>query len=89
MVKEPRVSTIILNWNTWRDTVECLDSLKGIDYQSYDLALVDNGSKDESVAMIKDYLARSGWHEEGMSSDQGSTMLAYVTPTEANLIPSR
>ncbi len=51
----PRVSIIILNWNGWRDTIECLESLYQIDYPNYDVIVVDNGSKDESVEKIKEY----------------------------------
>ena len=49
----PKVSIIILNWNGKDDTVECLESLKKIDYQNYDIILVDNGSTDGSQEIIK------------------------------------
>lgn len=51
----PKVSIIILNWNGWKDTIECLDSLYRIDYPNYDVIVVDNGSTDESIKMIKKY----------------------------------
>jgi GT2 family glycosyltransferase len=50
-----RVSIIILNWNGWEDTVECLESLYQINYPYYDVIVVDNGSQDNSVEMIKNY----------------------------------
>lgn len=53
--KNPRVSIIILNWNGWRDTIECLESLYQITYQNYDAIIVDNGSEDESLEMIREY----------------------------------
>lgn len=53
--KNPRVSIIILNWNGWEDTVECLESLYQITYKNYDLILVDNGSENNSVDRIKEY----------------------------------
>ncbi len=31
----PLVSIIILNWNGWQDTLECLESLYQIDYPNY------------------------------------------------------
>jgi GT2 family glycosyltransferase len=55
----PRVSIIILNWNGWKDTLECMESLRRIDYPSYDIIILDNGSKDDSIQKIKDYLAGS------------------------------
>jgi len=45
----PKVSIIILNWNGWEDTIECLESLYQITYPNYDVIVVDNGSEDESV----------------------------------------
>jgi hypothetical protein len=38
----PRVSVVILNWNGWADTIECLESLYQINYPNYDVVLVDN-----------------------------------------------
>lgn len=51
----PRVPIIILNWNGWRDTVECLESLYRITYPNYDVIIVDNGSQDSSIQKIKEY----------------------------------
>ncbi|MGA2677234.1 MAG: glycosyltransferase family 2 protein [Methanobacterium sp.] len=51
----PKVSIIILNWNKWKDTIECLESLYQINYINYQLIVVDNGSEDESIKKIKDY----------------------------------
>ncbi|CAB50099.1 glycosyltransferase family 2 protein [Pyrococcus abyssi] len=54
-VNAPRVSIIILNWNGWKDTIECLESLYRITYPNYDVIVVDNGSRDDSVQKIKEY----------------------------------
>lgn len=51
----PRVSIIVLNWNNWQDTVECIESLYKISYPNYDVIVIDNGSKNDSVQRIKDY----------------------------------
>lgn len=52
----PKVSIIILNWNGWQDTLECLDSLRKIKYPNYKVLVIDNGSGDESVEKIKNWL---------------------------------
>ncbi len=44
----PKVFIIIVNWNGKEDTIECLESLKGVDYPNYRLIVVDNGSTDGS-----------------------------------------
>ncbi|ASA78491.1 glycosyltransferase family 2 protein [Thermococcus sp. 5-4] len=54
-MEHPRVSIIILNWNSWRDTIECLESVYRIDYPNYDVIVVDNASRDESIQKIKEY----------------------------------
>lgn len=51
----PKIAIIILNWNGWRNTIECLESLYQINYTNYDVIVVDNGSEDESVKKIKEY----------------------------------
>jgi GT2 family glycosyltransferase len=54
-MKTPKVSIIILNWNGWRNTIKCLESIYQISYQNYDVIVVDNCSVDESVERIKAY----------------------------------
>jgi len=48
----PKVSIIVLNWNGRSDTLECLQSLRSVDYVRYDIIVVDNGSEDGSVGAI-------------------------------------
>ncbi len=49
----PRVAIIILNWNGKTDTLECLESLKKLDYPNVDILVVDNGSQDGAVEAIR------------------------------------
>ena len=49
------VAIVILNWNGWKDTIECLESLYQINYPHYRIVLVDNNSSDESLLKIKSY----------------------------------
>ena len=51
----PRVSIIILNWNGWEDTLECLESLYQVNYPNYNVIVIDNGSTNESIKKIKEY----------------------------------
>ncbi len=48
----PAVAIILVNWNNWRDTVECIDSALGLDYPDFHLFVVDNDSQDDSVGHI-------------------------------------
>ena len=47
-LRQPRVSIIILNWNSYEVTLDCLLSLRKIDYPNFEVVLVDNGSADGS-----------------------------------------
>lgn len=49
----PKVFIILLNYNGWEDTIECLESLLAIDYENYQVIIVDNKSTDNSVDEIK------------------------------------
>jgi GT2 family glycosyltransferase len=51
-----RVAIIILNWNGWNDTAECLQSLIAIGYRNYDIIVVDNGSTDDSPRALKEIM---------------------------------
>lgn len=48
----PKVAVVILNWNGWKDTIACLESVFGINCPNYQVILVDNGSTDDSVEHI-------------------------------------
>jgi GT2 family glycosyltransferase len=52
----PCLAVVILNWNGWRDTLECLESI----YRSqppfeWQVVVVDNGSGDQSVEKIQQW----------------------------------
>ena len=53
MAKLPQVAIIVLNWNGLNDTLDCLESLDQLDYQSYKVLVLDNGSTDGSVEAIR------------------------------------
>ena len=48
----PRVCIIILNWNGFEDTIECLESLKKITYPNYEVVVVDNASSGDDVEVL-------------------------------------
>src|SRR5258708_6011548 len=54
-IKMKLVSVIIANWNGQAVLKDCLDSLLKIDYLSWELILVDNGSTDGSENLLFNY----------------------------------
>lgn len=48
---------VILNWNGWSDTINCLKSIeKNSVHHNYTIYLVDNGSKDSEIEEIENYI---------------------------------
>jgi len=50
---QPLISVIIPNWNGAHHLPTCLDSLRRQTYSHFELILVDNGSTDESVPLLR------------------------------------
>ena len=48
------VSVIVLNWNSNEVVFECLDSLLRQSFRSFEIVLVDNGSTDGSLDLIRE-----------------------------------
>ena len=49
----PSLVCIVLNWNGWPDTIQCLASLANQNYPNLQVVVVDNHSTDDSVAQIQ------------------------------------
>lgn len=47
------VYIIVTNWNGWRDTIECLESLFRLQYPNYRIVVCDNDSSDGSLEQIR------------------------------------
>ena len=52
----PKVSIILVNYNGYRDTIECLQSLREITYTNHEVIVIDNASTNESVKEIRDFI---------------------------------
>lgn len=50
-------SAVIVNWNGWRDTIECLESVFRGDLVPDTVVVCDNGSTDGSIERIRDWAA--------------------------------
>lgn len=51
--KIPLLFVVVLNWNAFKDTDECLHSLKKVEYPNLQVVVVDNGSSDDSPEQIR------------------------------------
>ena len=47
-----KVYIILLNYNGWRDTQECLESVLKLDYPNFQIIVVDNQSPNDSMSHL-------------------------------------
>lgn len=50
--RQPMVHIVVLNWNGLADTLKCVASLQALRYENRRIVVVDNGSADDSVAVL-------------------------------------
>ena len=48
----PRIGVVLVNWNSYEDSATCLRSLAAMTYPNAEIVVVDNGSKDHSLAKL-------------------------------------
>lgn len=63
----PLVSIILVNYNGYQDTVDCVKSLEKIDYENFEIIVVDNGSTVTPTEEQRRYLNE---HTSFISSDR-------------------
>lgn len=56
MKNNPSVHIILLNYNGYKDTIDCIKSLQSIEYPNYKIVVVDNKSTNESEKHIKEFI---------------------------------
>ncbi|OAQ54133.1 hypothetical protein HTG_00970 [Natrinema mahii] len=50
---DPSVVALVLNWNNWEDTIQCIRSLKEQEYGDLNIIVIDNGSSDDSLSHLQ------------------------------------
>lgn len=69
-----KVYIIIVNYNGWPDTIECLESVFRNNYRNYQVLVIDNNSLNNSVDYIK------AWAEGSLNVRVGpDNLLRYLT----------
>jgi GT2 family glycosyltransferase len=49
-----KLSVVLVNYRGWRDTIECVGSLRQQDYAPLEIIVVENGSPDDSWERLRD-----------------------------------
>jgi hypothetical protein len=79
-----KTCVILLNWNGWKDTIECLESVFRLDAIELQVVVCDNGSGDGSLAYIRQ------WANGELSAHCASPPLARLSqPPVPKPIPYR
>lgn len=75
---------MLLNWNGEEDTIECLDSLKSLNYPDFEVFLVDNDSCENSVNSILNYLDNDEYYNYVLVEKKH--LDTFVRTDDSNLI---
>jgi GT2 family glycosyltransferase len=67
----------ILNWNSWKDTIECIESVLKSNYKNFQIVVIDNDSQDNSVNYIQKYLSREIFPEISNDNRFKDTVLPF------------
>jgi len=51
-MEEPLIHVVLVNYNGYEDTIECINSLQYGSYVNYKIVIVDNGSTDHSIEKL-------------------------------------
>lgn len=54
----PRVSVVVCSYNGGSTLAGCLESLQRLNYPNYEVIVIDDGSKDNTPGIVKDYNCR-------------------------------
>lgn len=85
--KEPKVSIILLNYNGFEDTIECFESLKNVNYNNFNIVIVDNASPDDSMDKIIYFMQENKFEYVYFSSPNEGTKHTIEKP-KVSLIQS-
>ena len=57
MPANPSIVVVTVNWNLPQETARCVSSILAGDYCPLQVVVVDNGSDDDSVALLRQQFA--------------------------------
>lgn len=80
-----RVGIVLLNWNGWRDTIECLESISHLDYPEFSVFVVDNASTDQSLERLREWSVQQTNISESKTGRSFSTLGSESTVSQSSL----
>lgn len=80
------VSLIVLNWNGKHHLERCLPSLIALDYPTYEIIVVDNGSTDGSIVYVTNAYPTVRLIETGFNLGYAGGMNVGITHSRAEVV---
>lgn len=78
-----KVYIILLNYNGWKDTIECLESVLKSNYENYQIIVVDNDSPNKSM----EYIIKWAEGKQEVIYDKNSQLKHLSQPFESKPLP--
>lgn len=78
----------MLNYNGWKDTIECLESLLSLDYANRQFIVVDNSSPNGSMHHLEDWAVGYSQSRNGTYTilDQHQAINTSISTTQADVV---
>lgn len=88
MNAKAEVCILLINWNGFEVTKDCLNALRNQSFEKFDIFLLDNGSQAEDCQLLKDYIANFknvNWVEskENLGFANGANLLLEMAINQA------
>lgn len=74
------VCVVVVNWNGWRDTIECVRSLRAVRTHPLSIVICDNASDDGSSARLVEWLRRESGVQGQLVAPSGPAVEALSFP---------
>lgn len=83
----PKVSIILIDYNSHEDTIECIQSLQKIKYDNFDIYLIDNASPIQPSAAQKNFFYKNTnyiYNKKNTGFTGGNNLAATIAIKESN-----
>lgn len=85
---QPDIYIVIVNYNTWKDCVECIKSIKSNTYTNYHIVLIENGSLNDAFGQLTHYFNENEVHYNSIDINFNSIELKAFSESNLTIIKS-
>jgi GT2 family glycosyltransferase len=78
----PSLYILILNYKTWHDTLECLKSLFGSTFLSFQAVVLDNDSPEKKWELLTDWAVQTGITSRFYTANEVEDSVFHETPEQ-------